>query len=123
MTTRSRRHRREGDGVMSDSDASQDASAVDEQSGAGMTRRAFLRIGAVAVAVAAGLVSGGASAAPPPTAPDLARWHAQAAHVTITRDDWGIAHVHGKTDAHAVFGMIYAQAEDDFNRVERNYLI
>jgi acyl-homoserine-lactone acylase len=46
----------------------------------------------------------------------------QAARVTITRDDWGIAHVKGKTDADAVFGMIYAQAEDDFNRVEANYL-
>jgi len=46
----------------------------------------------------------------------------EAAHVTITRDDWGIAHVKGKTDADAVFGMIYAQAEDDFNRVETNYL-
>ena len=42
--------------------------------------------------------------------------------VTITRDDWGIAHVRGKSDADAVFGMIYAQAEDDFNRVETNYL-
>jgi acyl-homoserine-lactone acylase len=47
---------------------------------------------------------------------------AQAARVTITRDDWGIAHVRGRTDADAVFGMIYAQAEDDFNRVETNYL-
>jgi acyl-homoserine-lactone acylase len=46
----------------------------------------------------------------------------QALQVTITRDDWGIAHVKGKTDADAVFGMIYAQAEDDFNRVETNYL-
>ena len=46
----------------------------------------------------------------------------QAANVTIIRDDWGIAHVYGKTDADAVFGMIYAQAEDDFNRVETNYL-
>jgi acyl-homoserine-lactone acylase len=42
--------------------------------------------------------------------------------VSITRDDWGIAHVHGHTDAQAVFGMIYAQAEDDFNRIEINYL-
>ena len=42
--------------------------------------------------------------------------------MTITRDDWGIAHVRGRTDADAVFGMIYAQAEDDFNRVETNYL-
>ncbi|MGE3414385.1 MAG: penicillin acylase family protein, partial [Dehalococcoidia bacterium] len=49
---------------------------------------------------------------------DLARWEATASRVTITRDDWGIAHVHGPTDADAVFGMIYAQAEDDFNRIE-----
>ena len=48
---------------------------------------------------------------------------ARAERVTITRDDWGIAHVHGKTDADAVFGAIYAQAEDDFNRIETNYLI
>ncbi len=53
---------------------------------------------------------------------DLARWQQQARNVTILRDDWGIAHVYGKTDADAVFGMIYAQAEDDFNRVETNYL-
>ena len=45
------------------------------------------------------------------------------ARVTITRDDWGIAHVKGHTDADAVFGMIYAQAEDDFNRIETNYLV
>ena len=53
---------------------------------------------------------------------EVARWEREARAVTITRDDWGIAHVHGKTDADAVFGMIYAQAEDDFNRVETNYL-
>ena len=46
----------------------------------------------------------------------------EAAHVRIVRDDWGIAHVYGKSDADAVFGMIYAQCEDDFNRVETNYL-
>ena len=54
--------------------------------------------------------------------PEPARFEATTARVTITRDDWGIAHVRGKTDADAVFGMIYAQAEDDFNRVETNYL-
>jgi acyl-homoserine-lactone acylase len=53
---------------------------------------------------------------------DEARWRAQAQAVTITRDDWGIAHVKGRTDADAVFGMIYAQAEDDFPRIEANYL-
>ena len=54
---------------------------------------------------------------------DTARWAREARAVTITRDDWGIPHVRGKTDADAVFGMIYAQAEDDFNRVETNYLL
>ena len=53
---------------------------------------------------------------------ELRRWEQEARNVTITRDDWGIAHIHGKTDADAVFGMIYAQAEDDFNRVETNYI-
>ena len=60
----------------------------------------------------------------------IARHSAEYAHlarearrVTITRDDWGIAHVHGKTDADAVFGDIYAQCEDDFHRVRRNYLL
>ena len=53
---------------------------------------------------------------------ESARWQQHARDVTITRDDWGIAHVHGKTDADAIFGMIYAQAEDDFNRIETNYL-
>ncbi|MEO5814345.1 MAG: acylase [Gemmatimonadaceae bacterium] len=54
--------------------------------------------------------------------PEVARWEKQAARVTITRDDWGIAHIHGKTDADVVFGLLYAQAEDDFNRVETNYI-
>src|SRR5262245_40834694 len=53
---------------------------------------------------------------------EVQRWQQEARAVTITRDDWGIAHVSGKTDGDAVFGMIYAQAEDDFNRVETNYL-
>ncbi|MGA7237096.1 MAG: acylase [Bryobacteraceae bacterium] len=53
---------------------------------------------------------------------DAARQDREARNVTIVRDDWGIAHVHGKTDADAVFGMIYAQAEDDFFRIESNYI-
>lgn len=54
--------------------------------------------------------------------PERARWQAQADRVTITRDDWGVPHIRGKRDADAVFGMIYAQAEDDFGRIEANYL-
>lgn len=57
-----------------------------------------------------------------PATGDPVRWDKEAAAVTIARDDWGIAHVHGKSDADAVFGAIYAQAEDDFNRIEMNYL-
>jgi acyl-homoserine-lactone acylase len=63
-----------------------------------------------------------ASAAAVPTAVERARWRAQAQRVTILRDHWGVAHVYGKTDADAVFGMIHAQAEDDFKRIEVNYL-
>ena len=57
-----------------------------------------------------------------PTDPEVAAWEAMADEITITRDDWGIAHVHGPTDAHAVFGAVFAQAEDDFHRIERNFL-
>ncbi len=61
------------------------------------------------------------AASSPPTT-DLSRWKAQADRVTITRDDWGIPHILGRTDGDAVFGLIYAQAEDDFARIEANYL-
>ena len=53
---------------------------------------------------------------------EVRRWLDQALHVKIVRDKWGIAHIYGTTDADAVFGMLYAQCEDDFKRVERNYL-
>lgn len=53
---------------------------------------------------------------------DAKRAAAQAERITIIRDTWGIPHVFGKTDADAVFGVVYAQAEDDFNRVETNYI-
>ena len=54
--------------------------------------------------------------------PEVARWERQAKAITIVRDDWGIPHVYGKTDAEVVFGVMYAQAEDDFNRIETNFI-
>jgi len=57
-----------------------------------------------------------------PQDPEVAVWREYANNVTIIRDNWGIPHVYGETDADAVFGMIYAQAEDDFPRVELNYI-
>ncbi len=74
----------------------------------------FLRVVIIVVAVS-GLSLGA-------TKDEIARWQQHAANVNIIRDDWGIAHVYAKTDADAVFGAEYAQAEDDFNRVETNYL-
>lgn len=56
------------------------------------------------------------------TASEIARWQKQAQQVTILRDRWGIPHIYGKTDADAVFGLLYAQCEDDFRRVEMNYI-
>ncbi|MEX0290889.1 MAG: acylase [Flavobacteriaceae bacterium] len=53
---------------------------------------------------------------------DLERWKEQAENVTIIRDTFGVPHIYGKTDADAVFGLLYAQCEDDFNRVEQNYI-
>ncbi|KIA98635.1 penicillin amidase [Flavobacterium sp. KMS] len=46
----------------------------------------------------------------------------KAQKVTIIRDNWGIPHIYGKTDADAVFGLMYAQCEDDFKRIEMNYI-
>ncbi|NDV15144.1 acylase [Muricauda sp. TY007] len=53
---------------------------------------------------------------------EVEKWEAQAENITIIRDDFGVPHIYGKTDADAVFGLLYAQCEDDFNRVEQNYI-
>ncbi len=53
---------------------------------------------------------------------ELSRLKQHAANVTIVRDNWGIPHIYGKSDADAVFGLLYAQCEDDFKRVEMNYI-
>ncbi|PYY22558.1 MAG: acylase [Acidobacteria bacterium] len=68
------------------------------------------------------LIASSCLATAAPEKNELARWERRARNVTIVRDDWGIAHVFGKTDADTVFGAMYAQAEDDFNRVETNYI-
>ena len=53
---------------------------------------------------------------------DSERWNKHASNTEIIRDDFGVPHIYGKTDADAVFGLLYAQCEDDFNRVEQNYI-
>src|SRR5215204_2428149 len=74
------------------------------------------------VLVAISLSACTAQTAPQADNPELAAWKKRADTITIVRDDWGIAHIYGKTDADAVFGLMYAQAEDDFNRVETNFI-
>ncbi|WP_324672132.1 penicillin acylase family protein [Hymenobacter sp. GOD-10R] len=53
---------------------------------------------------------------------EIARWQQQAKQISVVRDNWGVPHVYGKTDADAVFGLLYVQCEDDFARVEDNYI-
>ncbi len=68
------------------------------------------------------LASCSSQPAAPPVSPEVAAWQKRADGVTIIRDDWGIPHIYAKTDADVVFGLMYAQAEDDFNRVETNFI-
>ena len=56
------------------------------------------------------------------SAEEFSRLQNRAGNIKIIRDDYGVPHIYGKTDADAVFGLLFAQAEDDFNRVERNYI-
>ena len=92
-----------------------------------------LKLGLIGVAAIAGwslaaiapaLAAPASASAPAISRPvsEQARWVATAKRVTILRDKWGIPHVFGKSDADAVFGLMFAQAEDDFFRVERNYI-
>lgn len=50
------------------------------------------------------------------------RCEAEAREVNIVRDKWGVPHIYGKTDAATVFGLMYAECQEDFGRVEKNYL-
>ncbi len=68
------------------------------------------------------LASCSSQPAAPTVSPEVAAWQARADGVTIVRDDWGVPHIYAKTDADVVFGLMYAQAEDDFNRVETNFI-
>ena len=74
------------------------------------------------VLVAVGLSACAAQTATQPVNPDAAKFEQRAQGITIVRDDWGVPHIYGKTDADVVFGVMYAQAEDDFNRVETNFI-
>ncbi|WP_210518082.1 penicillin acylase family protein [Hymenobacter terricola] len=75
-----------------------------------------------ALTIALVLLAVGTARAQKFSSAELARWQRQARQVNIIRDNWGVPHIYGKTDADAVFGLLYTQCEDDFDRVETNYL-
>ena len=81
----------------------------------GGVRRRLLQLG-ILILTMTPLLSRGQSPA------EMKRWTERTARVEIIRDTWGVPHVYGKSDADAVFGLIYAQCEDDFPRVEMNYV-
>ena len=58
-------------------------------------KRLFLLFPAILVCVSCG---GGSES----SRTEIAAWEGQAQAVTIIRDDWGIPHIYGKTDADAV---------------------
>ena len=58
----------------------------------------------------------------PPADQTVSKFANRAKNIEIIRDDFGVPHIYAKTDADAVFGLLYAQAEDDFPRIERNYI-
>ena len=83
-----------------------------------MTRRSLIRSTQLLVLLT--VAACGADVSAPD--PELAGWEARAAGVEILRDEWGVPHIYAATDADAVFGLMYAQAEDDFPRIEENLL-
>ena len=38
--------------------------------------------------------------------------------VEIVRDQWGVPHIFGKTDADVAYGLAWAHAEDDFKAIQ-----
>ncbi|MFM8963919.1 MAG: penicillin acylase family protein, partial [Sphingomonadales bacterium] len=77
-------------------------------------KKIFLLSGLVWIAIA--------SMAQKPTRVELARWNQHAKQTTNIRYEWDIPHIYVKTDADAVFGLMYAQCEENFPQIEKNFL-
>ncbi len=43
-------------------------------------------------------------------------------HIEIVRDQWGVPHIYGKTDADAAYGLAWANAEDNFAVMQESLL-
>ena len=53
---------------------------------------------------------------------EISEYQQQANRITIVKDKWGVPHVYTQTDADAVFGMMYVQCEEFFEKVENSLI-
>ena len=68
------------------------------------------------------LAAGSVEGQTKPSKAEIVRWQLQTKAVTILRDRYGVPHVHGRTDADAMFGMAYARAQDRYQETEAAYI-
>jgi acyl-homoserine-lactone acylase len=76
--------------------------------------RGGLALVLAAVVAAGGLIALDRLGRPAPVAPSTYLDRAAPHQVRIRRDEFGVPHIRGRTDADAAFGLAYAHAEDDF---------
>jgi acyl-homoserine-lactone acylase len=81
----------------------------------------FARLLFVSLLLSLTLSPGNAAAQRGPDAA-LLRQQKRAAAVTIIRDEWGVPHLYGKGDADVVFGLLYAQCEDNYWQLEESMI-
>jgi acyl-homoserine lactone acylase PvdQ len=53
---------------------------------------------------------------------EIKLWKQHVKLVRIIRDNWGVPHIYGKTDANSVFGLMYSQCEDNYWQLEETFI-
>ncbi len=87
----------------------------------GIIRRIVIGLGAVTgliVLALAGLILADRLAQPPAPDPRALIARGEAYHARIVRDDFGVPHIFGPTDADVAYGLAWAHAEDDFATIQ-----
>ena len=57
-----------------------------------------------------------------PSKNDLQYSKQAAGRITIVRDNWGVPHIYGNTDADCAFGLMYAECEDNYWQIEETFI-
>lgn len=85
--------------------------------------RKFLKsVGVIAILGAMGGLLYLQTPCPPKPDAETVREAAAAYDARIIRDEWGVPHIFGKTDADASFGFGYAHAEDDWKHIQESLM-